>query len=57
MAIINLHRPSLTVNVENVLKKFPNFGKISLRHTTRGLIRGLIQTVKMNMTMETGPQT
>ena len=38
--IINLHRPSLTVNIENVWRKLPNFGKNGQRHTMRGQLGG-----------------
>ena len=57
MQIINLHRPSLTVNVEDVWKNLPNFRKNGQRHTMRGPMRGSIQTAKMNMTMGSSPQT
>ena len=55
MQILHLCRPSITVNIENASKKFLNIGKVKLKPTMKGLMRVLIWTVKMSVTMVSGP--
>ena len=54
MQVINLHRPSFTVNIKNIWKKFEILEKMG---TMRGKIRGPIQIARMNMTMGSSPHT
>ena len=56
MQILNLCRASFTVNIENTVKKFLNFGKVKLTYTMKGLMRGHAWTVKKRRTMVSGPQ-
>ena len=57
MQIINFHRPSFTVNIENIWKNFKILEKNGLSATTRGLMRGPIQIARMNMTIGSDPWT